>query len=190
MNKLLYYLLGIVCALLLTPVLAYLLTLKVSSFEGGRGFAFLYLMPFIFFGLLILFGVEGRILRKRVQQYYKKRNIFSGIVIALVGIGFAIMTIQDQKDQKRLKRNSYKCKQELANQFEGFVVEINDALKMVRIRKSDSKRSIQTYYFQEAQEAFKYGYTGQLVHKNAESEKLLFTGRNGNVREVLIPCYQ
>ena len=48
-----FWVLGILAVLVGPVPIAYFLTLNVRSFEGGRGYALISLIPFIGFGLLI-----------------------------------------------------------------------------------------------------------------------------------------
>lgn len=75
-NKSLFFKLACISALVLGHFLAWIFSLGVSEFDGGRGYTSVCLTPILFVGLLILFFIDYRIFYKPNSNYLKQRNIF------------------------------------------------------------------------------------------------------------------
>ena len=190
MSKVLYYVLSILSILILTPLLTYLFTLKVSNFGGAKGFAFIYLLPIIFLVLFLGWVLERRLFANRIRNYNKKRNIFSIVIIAIGSVIFSQEYIQSQQANKEALHNSYICKNQQSDGFEAYVYEISKNHQTVRFKKSDSSRKSYMYSFKTPQNVLKNSYIGQKVIKKANSIEITFINRLGKEEIITIPCYQ
>jgi len=186
-SKSLYVISGIITAALLTPSLAYLFTLNVSSFEGGRGFALLYSMPIIFMALLFTWFILHLIFAKKKKFYHTTRKIFSIISLLLVLVYFGLY-IKDKREIKNLKRNSYRCKQKIKETYTGIVVDTSRG--NVKIRKIDTTYKEFKYIFNDVKLLKQYFYIGQKITKKANEEKFEAVLKNDKTKHFTIPCYQ
>lgn len=186
-NKPLYILLGIITTVLLTPSLAYLLTLNVSTFEGGRGFAFIYSMPIILLGLFVLWFVLHQILSRKKLFYQTSTRVLTSISLLLIII-YAGAYIHDKNEKKEWKRNRLGCQEKVSDMYHGIV--IDTARGNLRVRKIDSTYQEFRYYFNDKKLIQKYFYIGQKIHKNANEEKFKTILKNSNTKMFTIPCYK
>jgi len=190
MNKVYFYILSIISIVLLTPFVSYVLTLGVSEFEGARGFAFFYLLPAVFVILLIFWFIEKAILAKKYTSYYKRRNIFSISIIAIVGIIMIIYIVIQKQARIAVSRNTIKCQKQLSDGFEAYIYSISESNQTIKFKSSDSTRADYRYTFSKPQEEIAKSYIGQCLVKKPNSKTILFISRSGEEKEVVIPCYQ
>ncbi|MEB3345205.1 hypothetical protein U6A24_07035 [Aquimarina gracilis] len=187
MNKPFYFTIGVITAVLLTPSLAYLLTLNVSTFEGGRGFAFVYSMPIIFLGLLISWFVLHQILSKKKLYYQKSTRILTVVSLLLI-IVYSGIYIHDINERKEWKRNRSGCQKKIDDTYHGIIIDTTRG--NLKIRKMDTTYKEFRYYFNDKKLIQKYFYIGQKIKKNANKEKFEIVLKNGKIKRFTIPCFE
>lgn len=186
-NKTSYIVLGIIMLFLLTPLLAYLFTLNVNLLEGGRGFAIIYSIPFIFLGLLILWLILHKLFHRK-NSFYKISTKFLSITSLVLTLFYIGSIINEKQQQKDLKRNRYACRQKVKESYKGVVVDTSRG--NIKIRKIDTTYQEFKYMFNDRDVVKTYFFIGQEVKKNTDEEKFSITLRNGEIKKFTIPCYQ
>lgn len=190
MNKFVYNVLSVLSVLFLTPVVTYLLTLGVSEFEGGRGYAFFYGLPVVFVILLAFWVLEKNVLPKSIGKYYRNRNIISLIIILMVSTWGIAQIVTENSERANAYRNSHNCQSQRAEAFRAYVYEISESHQTIRFKMADSTRRYFNYSFKTPQDVLKKGFIGQLVTKHADSTTMTFLSRSGAATVVKIPCDQ
>ncbi len=187
LSKILYTPLGFLSVVILTPAVTHLLTLNVSSFEGARGYAYLYILPIVFIGLLIVWFFIHKDLSNK-KGYYKKTTTSFAFITLIVLSAFTYSEFK-RKEEKQLRRqNSISCKKQYKDSYSGIVIDTSRG--NLKIRKMDSTYHEFKYYYRDKNFTRKHCYIGQKVTKQSNTEIIKITLRDKEVIDFTIPCYK
>ena len=186
-NKSVYFLLGLLSVILITPIVTNFATSGVTNFEGARGYAFIYTVPIIFFLLLFIWFLLHKLLNNKNKFF--QYSIFVFISISFLSIiSFIYLNNEDKKERQQKLRNSHFCKKQFNDEFNGIV--ISTSHNKLRIRKMDSTYKEFNYNFIDRKEDLKkHFFIGQKVKKQPNKEFFTATLKNKETKEFLIPCY-
>jgi len=186
-NKSLYLILGIICLLLVTPIISYLLTVNANSFEGANGFAFMYLLMILPFFLGFILLIDYLIFRDK-PKYFKKRTRLFLVLIGISLTTYAVSAYIDSKERESWRRNRTPCKKNFEDGYTGFVVDTVRGL--LRVRRNDSAYTDFRYYFSDRTMMKNYFYIGQELSKEANQSTFDVILRDGTTKTFTIPCYK
>ncbi len=187
LSKALYFPLGFLTVVLLTPSITFLLTMNVTNFEGTRGYAYMYGLPVVIIGLLLGWLII-HLLFKKGKNYFKIiTSVFGLMTVALI-CTYTYLHFQDKKERLEYQRNAHSCQKQFKDGYRGFV--IDTVYGSVKVRKMDSTYTEFRYRFGDKKLIKKYFYRGQKINKVPNYEKFKVLLRNGTTKEFLIPCYK
>lgn len=187
LNRTFYLPLGFLSTIFLTPLISYLLTINVTSFEGARGYAFMYSLPVSFICLLILWSIIHKTLSKKKNYYVIATKIFTLIEILALWTYLYSDSKRKQEFQFR-KQNVPSCKKLYEDSYTGIVIDTSRG--NLKVRKMDSTYKEFKYYYHDKNFIRKNCYIGQKITKLPNSEVVKITLRNNEVKELTLPCYQ
>ena len=90
-NRILYYILSLLSVVFLTPLISVVISQRIPGIEG-RPFVLMAILPKVFLALLLVWILEILVLSKKIENYYKKRNIFS-ILVIVVAAGITLVEL-------------------------------------------------------------------------------------------------
>ena len=152
LNKSLYYLLGVSAIILTTPFISNLVTASVTNFEGARGYAYIYLLPFIaIFLFIIWFLLDYFLIQKK--KFYKILTYFFALVTLTLTTTYFIENQNHKKQRQQAYRNSYNCSKQFKDGFKGIIIDTSSG--KLKIRKMDSTYSEFKYDFRNRKETIK-----------------------------------
>lgn len=79
--KILYYILGVIVCIIVTVLGAYVLTLGVSNFEGGRSYTLFLLIPILFMLILFIWKTLHKKHKNKPKFYIIASQILGGLVL-------------------------------------------------------------------------------------------------------------
>ncbi|WP_299325989.1 hypothetical protein [uncultured Maribacter sp.] len=187
-SKAIYFILGIISVLILTPCLIWPLTSNVSTFEGGRAYSRFFATPILFIGFLILWFIDYKIFYKPTNMFLKYRIIVFSIIIIVSSIGLKNFISNELNVEKAGKQNTYGCKADVKDSYEGYITDTQ--YQRLKIRKNDSNLTEFKYSRLKLDNFDSYFYEGQKISKKANETEFEVELRDGSLRRFKIPCYQ